>query len=90
MEFIFELMAELLFEGTVSLSRNRKVPRAVRLLLVLIIVLFFAAVVGLVLYMGIRVFKDSPLAGAAVTAVGIVLLLCAVRFLRNLIRVCRM
>lgn len=90
MEFIFELAAELFFDGAVSLSKNRKVPRVIRLALIALIFLFFAAVVGFMLYMGIRLFKDNLLAGIAVTAVGIVLLLCAVRFLRNLIRVCRM
>lgn len=55
MEFIFEL----LFEGMLEATKSKKVPRIIRYLLIFIIVSFFLAVIGLIIYIGIYFLKKN-------------------------------
>ena len=38
MEFLFEILLELILEGTMTASQNKKVPKAVRVFLIVLIV----------------------------------------------------
>lgn len=53
MDFLFALLFELISEGTVELSKSAKVPKYIRCLLIGIIVLFFIAIIGIVLIAGL-------------------------------------
>ena len=64
MDFLFELIFELIAEGTVELSKSGKVPKFIRYPLIAIIVIFFAAVIGIIFLVSIASFKDSPILSA--------------------------
>ena len=74
MEFIFELIFELIAEGTVELSRSVKVPKYIRYPLIGIIVLFFVAVIGIVLIAGRVSLKESSLLGMILIALALFML----------------
>lgn len=57
MEIIFEILIELILEGTVEASKNKKIPKVVRYPLIFIIVLLFIGVIGLVLFTGILAYQ---------------------------------
>ena len=63
MEFIIELIGELLFEiileGTIELGTSKKVPLPVRILLLLLFVALFGFIIGAIALIGITAWKDG-------------------------------
>ena len=74
MDFLFELLLELIAEGTVALSKSIKVPKYIRYPLIGIIVLFFIAVIGTVLITGFVSLGHNLLLGLILIALAIVML----------------
>ena len=46
MKFIIELILDLLLEGSIEASKSEKVPKPIRYILIVLISLFFLAVIG--------------------------------------------
>lgn len=59
MEFVFEFLFELILEGGIAASRSRKIPHCIRYPLIVIIVLFFLAVMGFIFWLGISLLKEN-------------------------------
>ena len=78
MEILFEVILELIIEGSIEASKSRKVPKVVRCLLILLISFFSLSVIGLIFYIGISCLKKSVIGGLVITSVGLVLLIIAV------------
>lgn len=64
MDFLFELLFDLIAEGTVELSKSRKVPKCIRYPLIAIIVLFFACIIAVLLIVGVTSLDESPVLAA--------------------------
>lgn len=79
MDILFELLFELALAGGVEASICKKVPKPIRYLLILIIVLFYLFIIGIILYTGISILKDSILGGI------IIILLDIFIFVKNII-----
>ena len=78
MDFLFELLLELILEGTVELSKSIKVPKYIRYLLIGLIVLFFIAVIGIVLIAGFVSLEQNLLQGFLIIALAIFLLIMSI------------
>lgn len=78
MDFLFELLLELIAEGTVELSKSIKVPKYIRYLLIGIIVLFFIAVIGIVLIAGLMSLEQNLLLGFIIIALAIFMLIMGI------------
>lgn len=78
MDFLFELLLELIAEGTVELSKSIKVPKYIRYLLIGIIVLFFIAVIGIVLIAGLMLLEQNLLLGFIIIALAIFMLIMGI------------
>lgn len=78
MDFLFELLLELIAEGTVALSKNIKVPKYIRYPLIGLIVLFFMAVIGIILLTGILSFAHQPLLGLILIGIGVFMLVMGI------------
>lgn len=63
MDFLFELLFELIAEGTVELSKSIKVPKYIRYPLIVIIILAFIAVIGVMLFAGLAALKENIILG---------------------------
>ena len=59
MELIFEFIIELLFEGVVEASQNKKISKFIRYPLIALIILFFTAFILLFVFMGVSILKDN-------------------------------
>ena len=59
MEFLIELILELIFEGSMEISSNRKVPKIIRYPLISLIFLCFLFVFGIILFVAIISYKES-------------------------------
>ncbi len=78
MEFIIELILDLLLEGSIEASKSEKVPKPIRYILIALISLFFLAVIGLIIFIGIDTLKNSKLGGIIVILMGVLLLILAI------------
>lgn len=88
MDFIFELLFELIFEGALSVSSNKKVSKFIRYPLIAFMILFFLGVIGGIFVLGIFSLKKSVIGGIFVIFVSVMLFTMAtVKFIKTYINV---
>jgi len=78
MEYIFEFVLELVLEGSIEVSQNKKIPKYVRYPLIAIVVLFFIAVIGLVFLAGVLSIKENIFIGIFFILIGLFMLIMSV------------
>lgn len=84
MDFIIELLLELIFEGGMELSTSKKVPKWLRIILSSIIILFMLTItIGLVL-IGILLIKTDLLPSIFFIVIGFVLLIGTIMKIKKL------
>jgi len=72
-ELIFEFLIELILEGSIYLSTNKKVPKIIRYLLIFIIVSFFLFTISIIIFLGIILLKINVIVGIFIIVVGLIL-----------------
>ena len=88
MDFIFELLFELIFEGALSVSSDKKVPNFIRYPLIAFIILFFLGVIVGLFVLGIFSLKKSVIGGIFVIFVSVMLFTMAtVKFIKKYINI---
>ena len=75
MDFLIELLFELVFEGSLELSQSSKAPKLVRYVFIIIIVLFYLTVLGIVFYAGLLMIERFLPLGIFITFIGIYMLI---------------
>lgn len=84
MDFIIEILLELIFEGGMELSTSKKVPKWLRIILSSIIILFMLTItIGLVL-IGILLIKTDLLPSIFFIVIGFVLLIGTILKIKKL------
>lgn len=78
MELIFEILIELILEGTFKASKSKKIPKYIRYPLIIIIVAFFIAVIGLILFTGALILKENLTAGILIILIGLFMLIMSI------------
>ena len=74
MDDLIELILELLLEGGVYLSSNKKITKWIRYPLIFIISILFLAIIALIFYLGIWIYKESIALSVAFIILSIFLL----------------
>ena len=83
MDFIFELIAELVFDTVSEASKSQKVPKPVRYILIGLIILFFTASFGLIFLAGALMMKKTVAGGVVTIALGLLMLILSIRKFRK-------
>lgn len=78
MDFIIELIFELIAEGTVELSKSTKVPKLIRYPLIVIIVLFVTGIFGIILFVGLMLLKENVILGIVLIAIALLMLVMGI------------
>ncbi len=78
MECLFEFILELVLEGSLEVSKSNKIPKYIRYPLIVIISLFFIAVIGLIFLAGIISLKKNILVGIIFILMGFVIFIMSV------------
>lgn len=63
MDFIIELILELLLEGSIELGTSKKISKYIRYPILILLLLFYLAIIGLVLFVGISALSESLIGG---------------------------
>ena len=79
MEFIIELIMELFIEGSFELLPNKKIPKWIRYILGIILILFFGAIILGIIIAGFINIKNEPIGASVIMLIGIVLLVFALK-----------
>lgn len=73
MEFVFEILLELILDGSFEISKNKKVSKIIRYPLIGFIILLFLGVTLLIFYTGILAYqKINKICGILFIIIGIV------------------
>jgi len=75
MDDLLEFILELILEGTIELSSNKKVPKWLRYILIFIVSILFLAVISLIFYLGIWIYKESIVLSIAFIILSIAMLI---------------
>lgn len=86
MDIIFELILELLIEGGMEVSTNRKISKWIRYPVALILALFFAAVIFGMLFFGIFLLQSNLFAALFIILIGLFALIGSAEKIRNIYR----
>ena len=78
MELLIEILLELVFEGSIEISSNKKVSKWIRYPLIVLIILFFMIVILGLLILGIIMLDENVYAGIFMIAITIILMISAV------------
>lgn len=81
MDLLFEIVVELLLEGSLEISSNRKISKWIRYPILVMLILFFGVVIVGLFGFGIYIFKDSiPLSIIIIICSIIILVGCIIKF----------
>lgn len=79
MEILIELLMELVLEGGMELSKNKKVPKFIRYPLIGLISLLFIAVFLLIIFVGVLIWKENMWVGLLMFGISLVFLVSGIR-----------
>lgn len=81
MDLLFEIVVELLFEGSLEISSNKKISKWIRYPILVMLILFFGIVIVGMFVLGIYIFKDSiPLSVIIIICSILILVGCIIKF----------
>lgn len=78
MESIFEYLLELVLEGSIEVSKSSKIPKYIRYPLIVMISLFFIAIIGLIFLVGVLSLKENILLGIFFILIGLFMVIMSV------------
>lgn len=78
MEFIIELILELLLEGSMEISSNKKLSKWIRYPLIIFITTIFLSVILLILYLGLSLLNYWFLVGMIFLVIGIIMFISVI------------
>ena len=71
MELIIEFIIELILEGSFELSKNLKTPKWLRYPLIILVILFFLAVIAIIFIVGYLALKENTIIGLLIIIISI-------------------
>ena len=83
-EFLGEIFFELIFMGGEHIIRSSKTPWPIRIFLAVLALLFFVAVIGLIIWAGVAAILNNSVAGGiAILALAVLITVVIVRKIKK-------
>ncbi len=79
MEIIFEFILELVLEGSIEITKNKKVSAWIRYPLIFLIVVFFLAVISLFFLVSFLTYNENKLVALFFSFLGIIFLVLSIK-----------
>ena len=83
MDVLFEIVVELVFEGVMGASTSEKLPKGIRYTAIALVAVFGTAMIGCIFLASALAFRKTILGGSALAALGILVLVMAIRGFRK-------
>ena len=71
MDIVLEFFLELIVDGGIEASGNKKLSRWIRYPLIALVVLFFGAVIAMMFYLAFGLSSDEPVASVIFSLLGL-------------------
>lgn len=85
MDLIFEILIELILEGTIEISKNKKVPKLIRYPLILFIILLFIGVILIIFLTGVLAYqKIDKICGISLIIIGVIFAIASIIKLKKM------
>lgn len=84
MDLIYEIILEIIFEGTLELSSNKKVPKFIRYPLIFILFLLISIIIVGIFILGISIYNENAIISLILLISSIALLNGAINKFKNL------
>lgn len=84
MDIVLEFFLELIVDGGIEASGNKKLSRWIRYPLIALVVLFFGAVIAMMFYLAFGLSSDEPVASVIFPLLGLFFLVGTVLKFRKL------
>ena len=78
MEFLIEILLDLLLEGSIEISSDKKISKFIRYPLIVVIILFFAVVIFGILILGIASLNENIYLGLLLIIISLIMLISAI------------
>ncbi|MDD6224528.1 MAG: hypothetical protein PUB18_05990 [bacterium] len=78
MDFVIELVLELLLEGSMEISSNKKISKWIRYPILALLILFFASIIFGIIILGILIIPDNIFGGIFSITVGLFVLVMSI------------
>ena len=78
MDIVFEIIIDLLISSSIEGSKSSKIPKPIRYLLLGFVILFFVAVIGLIIFVGVDILKTNLIGGLVIIGFGILMLILSI------------
>lgn len=78
MDFIIELVFDLLLEGSMEVSSNKKISKWIRYPILALLILFFATVIFGIIVVGVLILPKSILGGIFMILIGLIMLIMSI------------
>ena len=79
MDDLIEFLLDLVLEGSIELSPNKKVPKPIGYVLTSIVGLFFIAVLFLIFFCAVMILEESVFAGILILGIGLFILIGGIK-----------
>lgn len=79
MELVFEFIAELILEGSIEISSNKKISKWIRYPILFILILLFSVVIFGILILGLFLLEKNILFALFFIAVSLILFISAIK-----------
>lgn len=79
MEFLIELLVELILDGCINISSNKKISKVVRYPLIGIIIILFLSVVFLIMFCGVIMLPRNLFIALFFIIIGIIFLIFSIK-----------
>ena len=83
MEYIIELLLELVLEGMMEASKSDRLPQGLRYLLITLLSLFFVGIIGILFFIGRITIQDNIIVGLLFLLLGISFLIASILKFKN-------
>ena len=84
MDIVLEFFLELIVDGGIEASGNKKLSRWIRYPLIALVVLFFGAVIAMMFYLAFGLSSDEPVASVILSLLGLFFMVGTVLKFRKL------
>ena len=71
LDFIIELVLDLLFEGSYEISKNKKINKWIRYPFAIIVIMIFLAFIFAIILLGVLLFSENALIGSVIIGWGV-------------------
>ena len=84
MDIVIELIIDLLISSSIEGSKSSKIPKPIRYLLLGFVILFFVAVIGLIIFVGVDILKTNLVGGLVIIGFGVLMLILSILKFRKI------